>query len=89
VPTFAEAGVRGVEATSWYGIAAPAGTPAEIVRRLAADVAKAVASADLKAKYVSEGVEPETNAPEAFAAFLRSEIARWGKAVKDAGITAD
>ena len=89
VPTFAESGVRGVEATSWYGVAAPAGTPAEIVRRLAADIAKALASQDLKSKYVAEGVEPETNAPAEFTAFLRAEVARWGQAVKHAGITAN
>ena len=89
VPTFAESGVRGVEATSWYGVAAPAGTPADIVRQLAADIAKAVASPDLRAKYVSEGVEPETNTPAEFAAFLRAEVTRWGQAVKDADITAN
>ena len=89
VPTFTEAGVRGVEATSWYGIAAPAGTPADIVQRLAADIAKAVASADLKSRYVAEGVEPETSTPAEFTAFIRSEVARWGRAVKDAGITAN
>ena len=89
VPTFAESGVRGVEATSWYGVAAPSGTAAEIVRRLAADVAKAIASQDLKAKYVAEGVEPETNSPAEFTAFIRAEVTRWGQAVKDAGITAN
>ena len=89
VPTFAESGVRGVEATSWYGVAAPAGTAADILKRLAADIARAVASADLKARYVAEGVEPETNTPAEYAAFIRSEVVRWGQAVKDAGITAN
>lgn len=89
VPTFAESGVRGVEATSWFGVAAPAGTPAEILQRLAADIAKAVASPDLKAKYVTEGVEPETNTPSEYAAFIRAEVERWGQAVKYAGITAN
>ena len=89
VPTFGESGVRGIEATSWYGVAAPAGTPADIVQRLAADIAKAVASQDLKTRYVAEGVEPETNSPSEFTAFIRSEVARWGRAVKDAGITAN
>jgi tripartite-type tricarboxylate transporter receptor subunit TctC len=86
VPTFTEAGVRGVEATSWYGVAAPASTPPEIVRRLAADIAKAVASEDLKSRYVAEGVEPETNTPAQFAAFLRAEVSRWGRAARDAGL---
>ena len=89
VPTFAESGVRGVEATSWYGVAAPSGTPAQIVQRLAADIARAVASQDLKAKYVAEGVEPETNTPADFTAFIRAEVTHWGRAVKSAGITAN
>lgn len=89
VPTFAEAGVKGVEATSWFGVAAPAGTPPEILRRLAADIAKAVASADLNGKYVAEGVEPETNTPAEYTAFIRSEVIRWGQAVKNAGIIAN
>ena len=89
VPTFGESGVRGVEATSWYGVAAPAGTPVEIVKRLAADIAKAVASPDLRTRYVNEGVEPETNTPAEYADFIRAEVARWGRAVKDAGITAN
>jgi tripartite-type tricarboxylate transporter receptor subunit TctC len=89
VPTFAESGVRGVEATSWYGVAAPSGTPAAIVQRLAADIAKTIGGQDLKSKYVAEGVEPETNSPAEFTAFIRAEVTRWGQAVKRAGITAN
>lgn len=86
VPTFTESGVSGVEATSWFGVAAPAGTPAEIVQRLNAAIVKAVASQDLNTKYIAEGVEPETNSPAQYAEFIRGEVANWGRAVKNAGL---
>lgn len=89
VPTFTEAGVAGIEVTSWYGVAVPAGTPRDIVSRLSSEIAKAVASQDLNARYVAEGVEPETNTPAEFAAFIRTEVTRWGQAVKAAGVSAN
>ncbi len=87
VPTFSEAGVAGLEVTSWYGVAVPAGTPRDIVGRLSSEVARAVASQDLNARYVAEGVEPETGTPAQFAAFIRTEVTRWGDAVKAAGLS--
>ena len=89
VPTFSEAGVAGLEVTSWYGVAVPAGTPRDIVSRLSSEVGKAVASPDLNARYVAEGVEPETGTPAQFAAFIRTEVTRWGDAVKSAGLSAN
>lgn len=86
VSTFGEAGVAGVEAVSWFGVAVPAGTPKDIVSRLAAEIATAVASAELNTLYVSAGVEPETNTPAQYAAFIRAEVPRWGQAVRDAGL---
>ena len=88
VPTFTEAGVKGVELVSWFGVAVPAGTPKDIVSRVAAEIAAAVASPELNALYVSAGLEPETNTPTEYTAFIRGEVARWGKAVRDAGLTA-
>jgi tripartite-type tricarboxylate transporter receptor subunit TctC len=87
VPTFAEAGVNGIELVSWFGVALPAGTPKDIVNRLAAEIAAAIASPELNALLVAAGLEPETNTPEEYAAFIRGEVARWGKAVRDAGLT--
>ena len=55
---------------------------------MTSEIAKAVASQDLNAKYVAEGVEPETNTPAEFAAFIRAEVTRWGQAVKAAGLGA-
>jgi len=88
VPTFGESGVKGLELVSWYGIAVPAGTPKDIVQRLGSEIAAAVASPDLNALYVAAGVEPETNTPAQYAAFIRAEVPRWGQAARDAGLTA-
>jgi len=87
VPTFGESGVKGLELVSWYGVAVPAGTPKDIVQRLGVEIASAVASPDLNALYVSAGVEPETNTPAEYAAFIRAEVPRWGQAARDAGLT--
>jgi tripartite-type tricarboxylate transporter receptor subunit TctC len=87
VPTFEQAGVKGVELVSWFGVAVPAGTPKDIVSRLAAEIAAAVANPELNALYVSAGLEPETNTPAEYAAFIRGEVTRWGKAVRDTGLT--
>jgi tripartite-type tricarboxylate transporter receptor subunit TctC len=87
VPTFGQAGVKGVELVSWFGVALPAGTPKDIVSRAATEIVAAVTSPELNALYVSAGVEPETNTPAEYAAFIRGEVSRWGKAVRDAGLT--
>jgi tripartite-type tricarboxylate transporter receptor subunit TctC len=89
VPTIAEGGVPGYEVTGWYGFYAPAGTPAEIVRRLHAEAARALNSPDIKEKLVKTGNEPVVSTPEEFTAFMRREIAKWGKVVKEAGIRVD
>jgi len=89
VPTFAEAGVPGLEVTSWFGVAVPAATPREVVNRLATAIASAVASAELNGRYVAEGVEPETNTPAEYKAFIRSEVTHWGKSVRAAGLRAE
>jgi len=86
VPTFAQAGVNGVELVSWFGVAVPAGTPKDIVSRAAGEIAAAVRSPELNALYVSAGLEPETSTPAEYAAFIRGEVTRWGKAVRDAGL---
>jgi tripartite-type tricarboxylate transporter receptor subunit TctC len=89
VPTIAEAGVPGYEVTGWYGFYAPHGTPPEIVRRLQTEAARALNSADVKEKLVRTGNEPVVSAPDEFAAFMRKEIAKWAKVVKEANIRVD
>jgi len=89
LPTIAETGVKGYEAGSWYGLSAPAGTPKEIVARLHAETLKVVALPDVKERLFNAGFEIVTSSPEQFAAFTRSEIQKWGKIVKSAGLKAD
>ena len=86
VPTFDEAGVKGYEATTWYGIFAPAGTPKEVVTRLNVEIEKIIKSADIGARLMSEGLEPIGGPPESFAAFIRAEITQYAKVIKAAGI---
>lgn len=86
VPTISEAGVPGYNVTGWYGLYAPAGTPMEIVRRLQADGARALTSPEVKEKLTKTGNEPVVSRPEEFAAFLRAEITKWAKVVKESGL---
>ena len=88
VPTMKESGVDDFVVPIWYGLLAPAGTPREIVNRLNSEIHKALASADLKQRLAASGVEPLTSTPEHFANFIKSEIVRYAKVIKDAGIKA-
>jgi len=89
VPTIAEAGVPGYEATSWFGMFAPANTPAPIVARLNTALVKVLAQPDVKKKLAEQGAEPYSEKPEQFAEFIRKETAKWGKVVKDSGASVD
>jgi len=86
IPTLDEAGVKGFEANGWYGIVAPAGTSREIVARLNAEIRRDMETPELRARLDAEGAIPAADSPEAFAAFIASEIARWGSVLKRAGI---
>ncbi len=86
VPTVAEAGLPGFEVVSWQAIFAPAGTPKPIVQRLNADIAKVLKMPDVKVKLDELGVDPAAGPPEQLAAFQKSEIAKWAKVVKAAGV---
>lgn len=89
VPTVAEAGVPGYEATSWFGMFAPANTPAPVVARLNAALLKVLADPEVKKKLAEQGAEPHGEKPEQFAEFIRLETAKWSKVVKDSGASAD
>ncbi|WP_343894474.1 tripartite tricarboxylate transporter substrate binding protein, partial [Craurococcus roseus] len=89
LPTVAEAGVPGYEISTWYGIWAPAGTPAPIVARLHAAVAAALRGAEARERMAALGAEPVADAPEDFARFVRAESERWGRLVREARIKAD
>jgi tripartite-type tricarboxylate transporter receptor subunit TctC len=89
VPTVTEAGFPGFEERSWVGFFAPAKTPAAIVKKLNGEINPILDLADVKARLDAMGLETQPGSPEAFAAYLRSEVAKWAKIVKTTGITAD
>jgi tripartite-type tricarboxylate transporter receptor subunit TctC len=89
VPTIAEAGVPGYEATSWFGMFAPAGTPATVVTRLNTALVKVLADPEVKKKLAEQGAQPYSEKPEQFAAFIRGETAKWSKVVQESGAIVD
>lgn len=89
VPTVAESGLPGFEFANWFGVVAPARTPAAIRAQLHKTIAGGIQQPDVRDKLVAEGSEIVANSPEAFAALLKSEIAKWGKVVAAAGMRAD
>ena len=89
VPTMPEAGLPGFEITSWFGLLAPAGTPAPIIGRLNAETVKVLGRADVKATLAAQGLEVAASSPEQFAAHIKNEIAKFAKIGKTAGIKAE
>jgi len=89
VPTIAEAGVPGYEATSWFGMFAPAGTPKPVLDKLHAALIKVLNQADVKKKIAEQGGDVVAETPAQFAAFIQAESVKWGKVVKESGATAD
>ncbi|OGA22606.1 MAG: hypothetical protein A3I02_14330 [Betaproteobacteria bacterium RIFCSPLOWO2_02_FULL_67_26] len=88
VPPLAEAaGLPGYEATLWYGLFAPAGTPRDIVTRLSSEVVAILGLNDVGESLRKQGAQPEGMTPDAFAAYQKSEIAKWAKVVKESGVT--
>ena len=85
VPTMDEAGVRGYEFNTWYGLLVPAGTPRTIIERLNKETAKVLASAAIREQFTPQGVETAPSSPEEFGAYLKSEVEKWGKVVKASG----
>lgn len=89
VPTIAESGLPGFDISSWAGLMAPAGTPKAVVLKLNAATVKALASPDMRERLASEGAEPVGNTPEQFAAFVKVELTKWARAIKQAGAQID
>jgi len=92
LPTIAEAGgpaLKGFEASSWFGLLAPAGTPADIVNRVQQEVAKSLSSAAVKERLVSQGAIPSGNTPAQFTQFIAAEAKKWAQVVKTSGAKVD
>ena len=86
VPTAAEAGVPGYEASSWYGMLAPSSTPHAIIAKLGEQSAKVLADAQLKERLLSQGIEPAAGGLEEFTHYFAAEVAKWAKVIRDSGI---
>ncbi|MCZ2498281.1 tripartite tricarboxylate transporter substrate binding protein [Xylophilus sp. Kf1] len=89
VPTIAEAGVPGYEFSSWYGLFTTGGTPPAVVERLAREVQTILARPEVAAQFAAQGVEPATNSPKVFTAFIDHELTRWTREIKAMNITLD
>jgi len=89
LPTMAEAGVPGYEATSWNGIFAPAKTPRPIIIKIHAEVVKILNTPDVREKLIAAGSDPVGSTPEEFLVFVKSELARWGKVIRENNIRAE
>jgi tripartite-type tricarboxylate transporter receptor subunit TctC len=89
VPTLAESGMPGFEVGAWQGLMVPAGTPQPVIDRLNTELRKALANGEVRAKLAQQGAEPLGSSPEEYGAYIRKEIDRWGKVVKQSGVTAE
>jgi tripartite-type tricarboxylate transporter receptor subunit TctC len=89
VPTLSETVMAGMEMSAWQGVMVPAGTPAPVVQRLGAELAKVLAHPETRAKLIAQGTEILGSTPEEYAAYLRSELARWSKVVAETGAKAE
>ena len=86
LPTFEEAGVPGYEAIGWFGVVAPANTPAEIINRLNREIAAALAVPEIRERAVAAGAEPQTSTPQEFATLIREETRKWAQVIRTAEI---
>ena len=89
VPTFIESGMPGFVSGTWSMVLAPGGTPPELVNRISSEIAKITRSAAFRERFEPQGIIPVGNTPEEANTFLRGEVAKWGKVIKDAGVKAE
>jgi tripartite-type tricarboxylate transporter receptor subunit TctC len=86
VPTVAESGLKDFSVATWFGLLGPAGMPADLAARIQRDVARVLAAPDVRNRLIDLGVDIVGNSPEEFSAYLRTEIVRYAKVIKEAGI---
>jgi tripartite-type tricarboxylate transporter receptor subunit TctC len=89
LPTIAETGVKDYAAATWYGVLAPARTPRPVVTRLHGEIVKILSAPETKERLLAQGFEPVGSSPDEFGAYIKSEIAKWGKVIRAAGIRAE
>lgn len=89
LPTFSESGLPGFDAAAWQGVVVPAGTPAEIVTRLNAEINKAMQDAGVRARLAGQGADVLGSTPAEYAAYIRAEMPRWARAIKESGAKAE
>ena len=89
VPTMTEAGMKDFEIHNWYGISAPAGTPAPIIQRLSRAIHEAIQDPNLRTRFQEIGLVPMSNTPEEFAEFIKRDSDKWKKIIQDSGVTAE
>ena len=89
MPTAIESGFKDYEVVTWFGVLAPAGTPPAIVEQMSAEIAKAMAVPTTRERILQEGATPVASSPAQFDRFLRAEINRWTRIIRDAGIKLD
>jgi tripartite-type tricarboxylate transporter receptor subunit TctC len=87
VPSLHEAALPGFEATQWFGLLAPAGTPRPVIDRLHQETARAIRTPDMRERFAAEGLEPVGSTPDEFAAYIHAELVKWAKVIKAAGIS--
>ena len=89
LPTIAESGYAGFEASSWQGIVTIAGTPQPVMRRLHAEIVKALHSPEAKSQIAGQGSDIVANTPQEFTSFIQEELDKWSKVIKTAAVRAD
>ena len=89
VPTVAESGIPGFDASSWFGLVGPAGLPREIANKISADIARVLKQPEMHERFIAQGSDPVGSTPDEFARYMRSETAKWARLVKASGAKAE
>jgi tripartite-type tricarboxylate transporter receptor subunit TctC len=89
LPTIAESGLPGFAAVPWYGVLGPPALPRPIVNKLNSEIARALAQPDMNERFVAQGIDLQSSTPEQFGALIKSEVVKWRKVVRDAGVKVD